>query len=90
MQEEQIFLSCFMAFWFIVLSIFEWDERRMKRSLKIGDRIIYLPTGDKGIVKSVKGDSVYVVYHCDENWREYNNYTAELTSISSIKKGWDL
>lgn len=88
MTEEQVFFTCFMVFWIVVLAVFEWDEYRMKKYFKPGDKVIFLPTGEKGIVKSVKGRVAHIVYHCDENWRNYNNYTGELTSISSLEKGW--
>ncbi len=49
--------------------------------------------GDKkenGIVKSVTGNGqgIFVVYHCAEEWDNYENYTAALTPASEVKAGW--
>ena len=31
---------------------------------------------------------VRVVYHCNNNWDNYQNYTSALTHISSLSLGW--
>lgn len=42
-----------------------------------------------GIVKSISDEShVFVVYHCDDNWHRYEEYTAARTKISDLTYGW--
>ena len=90
MEGDKVFLIGFILFWVVVFIWFEIDEWRLAKSLKVGDKVIYIPTGEKGIVKSIKGKTAFVVYNCDDMWRSYYNYTAKGTSISSLKKGWDV
>lgn len=64
--------------------------------LKVGDKVRYQPDYygeefDNGIVKSIPTsilDSVFVVYHCDNEWENYEYYTAALTRLEDLKKGW--
>ena len=43
-----------------------------------------------GIVKSISDENhVFVVYHCAENWDDYENYTAARTRLEDLRKGWD-
>ena len=52
--------------------------------MKVGDRI----------VKSIPMHAdhveycIFVVYHCGDDWDRYQNYTATLTPVNSIHKGW--
>lgn len=42
-----------------------------------------------GIIKSIQDtDSVFVVYHCAEEWENYMNYTAALTKKFQLREGW--
>jgi hypothetical protein len=45
---------------------------------------------ENGIVKSLCDDLnyVFVVYHCDDKWDEYTNYTAARTPVNLLTKGW--
>ena len=58
----------------------------------IGDLVTYCPLHgpwENGIVKSNRNDSVVaVVYRCDGNWEQYDNYTGEWTYIKDLRKGW--
>jgi hypothetical protein len=60
--------------------------------LKVGDKVHYQPDytdkQENGIVKEIRGSYIFVVYHCDENWEEYQKYTAALTGIKHLKLGW--
>lgn len=38
----------------------------------------------KGRIKSVGLKWVFVVYHCDDNWKDYQNYTAAATSPEQL------
>lgn len=67
---------------------------KLKNKLKKGTEVCFCPTvGSKvnGIVKAVylNTNEAHVVYKCDGNWHDYENYTAELTDIDSLKVGWD-
>lgn len=59
--------------------------------MKPGDKVTHEWFGkiERGIIKSLSGsDHAFVVYHCDENWDNYQNYTAERTQIKNLKLGW--
>lgn len=67
-------------------------------NLKPGDKVTYIKDGkqQKGVVKhTIKTDDccpenvVRVVYHCNEDWDNYANYTGLSTNINSLKLGWD-
>jgi hypothetical protein len=38
-----------------------------------------------GRIKSWDGYNIFVVYHCDEDWENYANYTAEATHGSRLE-----
>lgn len=85
----------FVIIFFIVLSFFltlvVYPERfgiGEKPKYHIGESVTYKPTGEKGIVKNVKGNYAYVVYSCDDNWKNYTLYTGIMTSIHDLKHGW--
>jgi hypothetical protein len=65
--------------------------------LKPGDKVHYVPykgapqsTYENGIVKSLSdfGNAVFVVYHCNGQWDNYQGYTAALTQKVCLRKGW--
>jgi hypothetical protein len=69
----------------------------MKKSkLKVGDKVTYLFTNiakcefENGIVKSIpiNGAFVFVVFNCNDDWDNYQNYTAQCVSIQHLKYGW--
>jgi len=44
---------------------------------------------EKGIIKSLSGYThAFVVYNCNNDWENYENYTAERTFIGDLEKGW--
>jgi hypothetical protein len=58
---------------------------------KPGDKVTYKQnlSCENGIVKSVYDElHVFVVYHCDNNWDDYQNYTAAKTAIEDLVEGW--
>jgi transcriptional antiterminator len=60
--------------------------------MKCGDKVTYVSHNkkEKGIVKSFSDDDyVFVVYHCDNNWEDYKNYTAARTRICDLILGWN-
>lgn len=62
--------------------------------LRVGDQVHYQPdhypkdAWENGVVKEIRGKSVFVVYNCDGNWDNYENYTAALTYLKDLKLGW--
>lgn len=41
-----------------------------------------------GIVKRIAEDGAFVVYNCDNDWDNYQNYTAALTKFEDLQIGW--
>lgn len=59
-------------------------------TLNIGDKVIYLPTLEQGIVKEIQTPNlIRVVYYCNNDWKNYQNYTSILTHIKDLQYGWD-
>lgn len=59
--------------------------------MKPGDKVTYITPFKKehGIVKSTSDDNhVFVVYHCADDWENYQNYTAARTKKSDLITGW--
>ena len=72
--------------------------------LKVGDKVYYQPShykrelGDdepekweNGMVKEVPEDSlvyIRVVYNCNGEWEDYQNYTGQSTNIRDLHEGW--
>ncbi len=59
--------------------------------MKPGDKVTYIPTGEKGIVKRISENStrVFVVFGSGITLENYENYTAQSTKLLDIKKGWE-
>ena len=63
--------------------------------IKVGDKVYYQPQHnppdewEKGIVKGIGRDSVFVVYNCNDDWENYQNYTGALTSPRDLYFGWE-
>jgi len=43
---------------------------------------------ENGIVKSWSKDIAYVVYKCNNDWDNYQNYTGCATSLEDLTLGW--
>jgi len=64
--------------------------------MKIGDKVTYIPFKgaaeslyEKGIIKSIQENGVFVVFHCNEDWDNYQDYTGQLCGKHSILcEGW--
>lgn len=72
-------------------------HKSLKQSdLKVGDKVNYKAPHDdseyeNGRVKKIPEyttDSVLVVYHCDDEWHRYQDYTACLTYLKDLELGW--
>ena len=67
-------------------------------TLSIGQKVHYIPYEgcqekeiQNGIVKEIHNSSltqVYVVYRCMGDWKNYKNYTSQLTPVSKLRLGW--
>jgi hypothetical protein len=66
-------------------------------NIKVGDKVRYRPSHyadnewENGIVKEIRPDNdkaVFVVYKCDNNWKEYYKYTGCLTDVLDLYYGW--
>ena len=68
----------------------------MVDNLKVGDKVYYQPEHygehkwENGIIKEIPDfpSHVRVVYNCNDDWNNYQNYTSELTRITDLKLGW--
>lgn len=61
--------------------------------IREGDKVMYHSFNEKecGVVKLIRGDEyVFVVYHCDDKWDQYQNYTAAKTRIRDLTLGWEV
>lgn len=65
---------------------------------KVGDKVRYQPPHfedheyEFGVVKEVPvtpDDAVRVVYACNDDWDNYQNYTGCLTMIRYLIHGWE-
>lgn len=66
--------------------------------MKEGDKVHYIPFEDcdtslyeNGIIKTMHPtliDNCWVVYHCNNEWNRYCDYTGQLTDIKQLRKGW--
>lgn len=60
--------------------------------MKIEDKVAYIKhdgTFENGMVKSLSDkEHVFVVYHCNDDWYNFQDYTAARTPISQLVIGW--
>lgn len=65
--------------------------------LKVGDKVHYQPLHygigkwENGIVKEIPEhttEAVRVVYNCNDDWDNYQNYTSALTDLRNLNSGW--
>ena len=63
--------------------------------MKVGDKVTYVPEHgnfEEGIIKEMHpamNDHAWVVFHCNNDWNDYKNYTGQLTSLTYLRKGWN-
>ena len=67
------------------------------KNFKVGDLVKYSPYEGcteeeklKGKVKSLKEDpnEVFVVFHCNNDWDNYEHYTGQSTKVNYLELGW--
>lgn len=65
--------------------------------LEVGTKVYYRPNyfkaneHENGIVKEIHPKqpySVFVTYCCDNNWKNYREYTGVLTRLKDLHLGW--
>lgn len=69
-----------------------------QEDVNVGDAVHYQPSHyleedkwENGIIKEIPEHtttSVRVVYHCANDWGNYQNYNSALTSCRDLKMGW--
>jgi hypothetical protein len=69
-------------------------EKRIKK-MKKGDKVTYNTGNDKfshGIVKSVNKtlSTAFVVYNCNADWSDFEDFTGISTPIKYLKLGWEM
>lgn len=72
-------------------------EKQLKstKGIKPGDTVTYTPhcpnpISKIGVVKSIADEThLFVVYHCNGDWKEYQNYTAQNTDIKYLTMTWE-
>jgi hypothetical protein len=69
--------------------------------MKPGDKVHFIPDEnsrrnlngfemvDFGIVKEVRDDAIFVVFHCGRNWDDYWKYTGAMCNASCVFPGWE-
>lgn len=57
-----------------------------------GEKVSYVPykgaSPERGVVKSVHDGWAFVVYKCNEDWDNYENYTGIRTPLDKLIIGW--
>jgi hypothetical protein len=66
-----------------MIDVFELTRADVGRWVKFTDE--YYGKEQLGRIKSWNGYYVFVVYHCDGDWENYANYTAEATHGSRLE-----
>lgn len=71
---------------------------KTSKELQVGDKVTYIPSQycdshewEQGIVKQVLpsvDNAVFVVYNCNGEWSNYQNYTSCSTLVKKLVKGW--
>jgi len=59
--------------------------------MKAGDFVHYTPirgAKENGRIKSMGDDFAFVVYKCDDNWRDFMLYTGARTDLNDLTPGW--
>lgn len=67
------------------------------KDVQFGDKVTYCgphikgmkPKYEHGKIKEVVDEEyVRVVYHCDNNWDQFENYTGAMTPVRCLMYGW--
>jgi hypothetical protein len=58
---------------------------------KPGMKVTYKPKEEKGILKSFldgPSEAAYVIYNCNNDWENCEDYTISSTVLTDLKQGW--
>lgn len=57
-----------------------------------GQKVTYLTEykREHGMIKSLSDDgkAAFVVYHCNNDWEDFENYTGARTNLEDLRDGW--
>jgi hypothetical protein len=62
--------------------------------LSVGLKVTYIPFEGKkeyGIIKTIPNNNlthIFVVFNCNGNWDNYQNYTGQLTPVQKLVLNW--
>jgi hypothetical protein len=78
-----------------IVNIVDYLQHQKKKKFSIGDKVTYVSDyapSEHGIIKGFSKDGIqaYVVYNCNEDWENYNNYTGQLTYLDDLRKEWEI
>jgi len=62
-----------------------WLNALIVTSNDIGCWVLYRPKNEKGRIKSYNDKFVFVVFKCDDNWNDYQNYTGCATRREDLE-----
>ena len=66
-----------------------FNQTQVIMEFNIGDKVVYVKTNEKGIVKQVNQDTCHVVYNCNNDWDNYAYYTGQLTKKEDLTHNWE-
>jgi len=89
-EEKEMILSVCKSFKANPNTKISWKP---EGAFKVGDKVTYFHTnttaGQKGIIKSLSNNmDIFVVYNCNNDWKNYQDYTGQNTPIENLKHGW--
>jgi hypothetical protein len=69
-------------------NLFDMPEKpNDKPEFKEGQKVTWR-FRDKGIIKSVVHSDAFVVFHCENRWDRYFDYTGQRCNLSDLTDGW--
>lgn len=67
-------------------NIVQQAKDKLSLRFEVGDKVSY--NKEHGIIKAIKDGNIFVVYNCDGDWENYENYTAVNTLKDKLVYGW--
>jgi len=69
------------------------DKSDCEEIFSEGEKVHYDPmvagrNCENGMVKEIAENGIRVVFHCNEDWKNFRDYTGQLTSTHQLRKGW--
>jgi hypothetical protein len=66
-------------------------EDKEQKPFEPGMYVSYVPgfkSPENGRIKSISGNHIFVVYHCNGEWGHYKDYTGVNTPREELQHGW--